>query len=57
MTKYTITIVTFKCGMSQKFEFATMGARDCFISMFVNGLIHSGDYVINLTYGERTFAA
>lgn len=60
MTKYTLSITTFRIGMPIKFEFLNEDARMTFIQMFINYLSKNGndlDYIINLSYGERTFSA
>lgn len=52
MTYYTLTIVTYRTGMKQEFEFKETFIRDRFLAMFINNM--SNDYVLTISYGERS---
>lgn len=59
MTKYTLTLTTYRTGMPINFEFTTPEARTMFIQMFTNNLSKDGkytDYITHIGLGERTFA-
>jgi hypothetical protein len=61
MTKYYLEITTYKAGCPIRFEFSTKDLRETFLIMFINYLDRSNgndvDYIINVTYGERTGAS
>lgn len=50
MTIYYVELVTYKTGMTMRFEFKSIDARFAFVVSFINSL--KDDHIHNVAYGH-----